>query len=345
MGRDNQPAPAVSVVMNVRDGAAYVHEAIESILSQTLTDVEFVIVDDGSTDGTWEILRAFAAADDRIVLLRNHVNKGIYVSANKGIRVARAPYVARIDADDIADPRRLELQKAYLDAHEDVVLVTTNWMWESAVRGTCVPSMLPESSILSAWFLLFYNHFANQSAVMFRREPVLEIGGYNERLPVTADYELWVRLCRAHRLGVIPDALVRYRRDLPGGVTVNRAVQQRHVATLVSGRAIALATDGAVTSFPTQDFWSFWPVYWKHPYHASERAEVFHRHLVPVYRGFVDQWRGRFPAEHAEADHLVRVAVAGAFRLWAQSAASVDPRGADHLRSYAERWQPTFARA
>lgn len=325
--------------MNVRDGAAYLHEALDSVLAQTLADWECVVVDDGSRDDTGKILRSYAERDARFRLLRNKESEGIYVSANRGLRAARGAYVARLDADDIWEPRKLELQKAYLDLHPGAVLVCSNWIWESEARGMRVPSMLPDSDILSAWFLLFYNHFACQSAVMFRRDAALDIGGYNERLPVTGDYELWVRLGRGHRLGVLSDVLVRFRRDLPGGVTVTRPEQQRHVATLVSGRHVALITGDSRLAFPTQEFWHFWPVYWKRPYPPAERAAALHRELVTLYRAFVLHWARRYPGEHAEADALVRAAVAAAFRLWAEQCAA-QPKEAADIRAYADRWAP-----
>lgn len=340
---NGQSPPAVSVVMNVRDGESTLREALDSMLAQTYAGFECVIVDDGSRDGTRDILLEYAAKDARIVLLRNRESRGIYASANRGMRAARGRYVARMDADDIADPRRLAVQKEYLDRTPDAAMVCANWMWESAVHDRRIPSRLPASDILSAWFLLFYNHFACQSAVMFRRDDVLAIGGYNERLPVTADYELWARLSRTRRLGVVPECLVRFRRDLPGSVTVTRIAEQRHVAALVSTRAVALLTGDSVPMISTQDFWSFWPTYWKRPYPAPGRAAAFHACLVPVYRAFVDHWRLRYPHEHAEADRLVRASVAGAFRNWSDHLASADPASAQAVRAYAERWQPSVA--
>lgn len=327
----------VSVVMNVCNGEAYVKEAVESILKQTCENFDFVIVDDGSVDGTWDILKSYAGKDSRIALMRNEVNKGIYVSANRGIQAARGRYIARTDADDISDPSRLELQKLYLDGHPDAALVCANWMWESEVRGRRVPSNLPVSDILSAWYLLFYNHFACQSAVMFRRDEVLAMGGYNEKLPVTGDYELWVRLGLQHRLGVIPETLVRFRRDLPGSVTVEHVSKQRQVAALVSSRAVMLLTEDE-KAFNPEDFWSFWPVYWKRPYPAPNRAEEFHRNLIPIYRAFVQHWGKRFPEEHNEADILIRESIASAFRLWAADCAATQPESSARIALYADRW-------
>src|SRR5262249_27985914 len=117
-----EPLPLVSVVMNVRNGAAYLQRAIDSVLTQTLHDLELVIVDDGSSDTTPAIIAAAAAADPRVRAFRQEP-AGISVAGNRGVAEARSDLIARLDADDIALPDRLERQAAWLEAHREVAVL------------------------------------------------------------------------------------------------------------------------------------------------------------------------------------------------------------------------------
>ena len=114
--------PVVSVVMAVFDGERFLEPAVESILGQSVSALELVVVDDGSTDATPRMLAAYAARDARVVVHR-HANRGRTASLNVGVRLARAPLVARLDADDVCLPERLARQVAFLERHEAVALV------------------------------------------------------------------------------------------------------------------------------------------------------------------------------------------------------------------------------
>ena len=114
--------PKVSVVINAYSGDAWIDECITSILAQTMTEFELIIVNDGSTDGTWEKIHSYK--DPRIRAVTQE-NRGIAPSANRGVGLARAPYVARIDQDDVMMPTRLAKQFAFLEANPDIALVCT----------------------------------------------------------------------------------------------------------------------------------------------------------------------------------------------------------------------------
>ncbi len=119
----SEKVPRVSVLMSVYNGERFLRDSVESILGQTFTDFEFLILDDGSTDSTCEILEEYANKDARIVLVRNDRNLGLTRSLNKGLRLVRGEYLARQDADDISLPKRLEMQVKFLDAHPEVGVV------------------------------------------------------------------------------------------------------------------------------------------------------------------------------------------------------------------------------
>lgn len=115
--------PLVSVVMPAYNAGAYIAEAIESILNQTYKNLELIIVNDGSTDDTYAIAKKYAKKDRRVVVLHNDKHNGLSITANKGMRKTKGVYIARMDADDIALPERIEKQVAYLEAHKETVAV------------------------------------------------------------------------------------------------------------------------------------------------------------------------------------------------------------------------------
>jgi glycosyltransferase involved in cell wall biosynthesis len=205
--------PKVSVVMSVHNEERYVSKAIQSILEQTFDDFEFIIIDDGSTDGTTEILSNYQQKDTRIRVLRHQSKKGLAQSLNEGIRIARGRYIARMDADDISLPTRLEKQVAFLDMHPEVGLVGT-LCYEVDENDVIVRKWsLPSSTSDVRKALLDLNPLVHTS-VMVRKEVFDEIGYYNETLQYSQDYELWLRIARQYEIANLPEPLVMLRVDL-----------------------------------------------------------------------------------------------------------------------------------
>jgi glycosyltransferase involved in cell wall biosynthesis len=205
------PAPRVTVLTTVYNGARYLEETIASILGETFTDFEYVIIDDGSTDATPEILARAAARDPRIVLLRNETNRGIPASANRGLAVARGEYIARLDADDLSLPGRLAREVAALDADRNLALVSMNYesfTGDGVVLGRSHRDHPPS---VVEYLLHFSNSIGGHSQVMFRRSAVMAAGGYDESCPAALDYELWSRIVREGRIVVLPELGMRYR--------------------------------------------------------------------------------------------------------------------------------------
>ena len=173
----NKSQPKVSVLMSVYNGSQYLRESVESILNQTFTNFEFIIINDCSTDKTGEILTVSANQDNRITLINNEENIGLTRSLNKGLKIAKGEYIARQDADDISLPERLERQVESLDKNPEAVLISCDLDLINA-KGDRVGSFRRScDSNLVAWYLLFYNHLAGHSHVMFRRKSVLNLGG------------------------------------------------------------------------------------------------------------------------------------------------------------------------
>jgi hypothetical protein len=201
--------PQVTVLMAVHNGVPHLAKAVESLLRQTLGDFEIVVVDDGSTDGTREVVASYA--DPRIRLVVNDRNLGLAASLNRGLSVAAGEYVARLDADDLSDPTRLERQAAFLDANPDVALVGA-WHRTIDTAGTVIKEYsLPCTHADIRWALLFYCPFVH-SAVMWRRQRVEHlVGGYDETLSYSMDYELWSRIARRMPVANLPERLVSLR--------------------------------------------------------------------------------------------------------------------------------------
>jgi GT2 family glycosyltransferase len=204
----------VSVVTAFLNAEQYLPEAVESVLAQTFDSWELLLIDDGSGDSSTRIAREYEASHPgRIRYLEHnaHGTRGAGASRNLGLARAKAEYVAILDADDVWKPRRLEKQVAFLDSHPDVALVGS-WYTEIDSRGrTLRRGRKPCSDLDIRWAMLFYSPFLH-STVLFRRRPVLEqVGGYDDTLHTSQDFELWIRVTRRFRVANLADYLVRYR--------------------------------------------------------------------------------------------------------------------------------------
>jgi glycosyltransferase involved in cell wall biosynthesis len=200
----------VSVVMAVFNGEKYLREAIESILNQTLRDFEFIIVDDGSNDGTPGILREYKEKDNRIKIITNKENIGLTKSLNKAIKVAKGEYIARQDADDISLPERLEKQVDFLDKNRNVGVVGT-FYYEINKEGKVIGrKTFPCDNERLRKSLIKYNPFFHGS-VMIRKEVFLKVGLYNENFKKAQDYEFWFRVANFYKLANIPEFLTKRR--------------------------------------------------------------------------------------------------------------------------------------
>ncbi|MGH8687210.1 MAG: glycosyltransferase family 2 protein [Burkholderiales bacterium] len=200
-------APAVSVLMPVYNGAEHLGEAIASIRAQSFEDFELLVVDDGSTDASPEMLRA--CPDPRLRVLRNDRNLGLIASLNRGLEEARGEYVARMDADDTALPRRLERQRELLVGSPRIGLCGT-WfrMLDGAAAGVVRSLVRPEDLAAK----LFYESPLAHPSVMFRRTFFANHGlRYDAEFPHAEDFELWTRVAQVTKLANVPEVLLLYR--------------------------------------------------------------------------------------------------------------------------------------
>lgn len=207
----SQSPPLVTVLMSVYNAKNTLDNAIKSILNQTYEKFEFLIIDDGSDDDTWERLVNYAAVDERIKLVRNEENKGLGYCLWQGVAIAKGTFIARMDADDIARPARLERQVRVMTSDASVHILGT-WAEDIDDDGRVIGyRKVPVTHAAIRKTMPFANPMLH-SSVMFRREAILSVGSYNPNCRWLQDYDLWFR-CMAAGLGFqnIPEFLMQYR--------------------------------------------------------------------------------------------------------------------------------------
>ncbi len=203
--------PSISVLTCCFNAGDFLREAIESVLNQSWKDFEFLLVDDGSTDSTPQLLRTYAAQDSRITVLTKP-NTGLADSLNSGLQRARAPWIARLDADDVALSERLEHQLDFVRRQPKVILLGSG-CWEIDAQGRRVK----QHSYPSGHFLLLKSLerirpcFPHSSA-LFSRRHALQVGGYRTRFARSQDRDLWLRLAGLGIMACLPHPLVLLRK-------------------------------------------------------------------------------------------------------------------------------------
>lgn len=218
--------PRISILMSVFNGEQYLSESVESILNQSYKNFEFVVVDDGSSDNSWEILQRYAEQDERIILLRNQPNMGVVNALNKGLDCTRAELIARQDADDISSPERLKRQVDFLDAHPDYGVVAAVPLLVDidgvALEGAHYTATKNEEI---QELLLDYMCLCGPT-IMMRRQCLEEAGYYfAEGSDASEDYDICLRLAEVTQLASLEGFLYHYRQQ-PDSASSKRAAQQ-----------------------------------------------------------------------------------------------------------------------
>ena len=207
----------MSVLMPVHNAEKFLGMAIESILNQTLRDFEFVIINDGSTDSSADIIRSYQ--DQRIHLFENPVNVGIVASLNRGLSMAKGDFIARMDADDISMPTRLEKQLDFLIHNESIGVVGSKVRFIDHMGKLYHVGFFPKNDSLIRWTMCFSNPMAHGS-IMMRREVVMKAGGYPDS--PAEDYNLWEQLSWVTAFSNLPDVLFHLRRHEESLVSTRR---------------------------------------------------------------------------------------------------------------------------
>lgn len=268
--------PTTTVLMAVYNAAPFLEDAVSSVLSQTFVDLELLVVDDGSTDNTCALLSRLTDPRLRVISLASNV--GLAAALNIGIEEARGDLIARMDGDDVSEPRRLELQVEYMRAHPEVVLLGTGFVWMDANGHVFERVRFPtEDSVLQPQ-LLNGNQFCHPS-VMLRADIVRRVGGYRSLAGGPAqDYDLWLRMAEQGKIANLAQMLVRYRMH-ENQTSVSKLVKQRQAAHLYLTLALQRRS-GAGEDIVT----------------AKQASEVYQPDVINALRADYQRWALRFAA-------------------------------------------------
>ena len=226
-------APAVTVLMPVYNAERFVAQTVQSILAQSFHDFEFLVINDGSTDRSLEILQDYARRDDRIRII-SRPNTGYVAALNEGLGLARGEFIARIDADDLADPRRLELQVERMRREPQLVALGSN-AYAMDEDGRLLGDYnvpLTHEDIEAAH--LRGSSSIHHPAVMLRPGALKQVGGYRKELMPCEDFDLWLRLGEVGRLANLSEKLLTKRLFAGSAVATNLARTEKLVKQIVA---------------------------------------------------------------------------------------------------------------
>ena len=203
---------SVSIIMSVYNtDKRFLTQAIDSILSQTFKDFEFIIIDDNSNQATKDLLLDYSRKDKRIVIIANEFNIGLTKSLNIGLSVASGNYIARMDSDDIALPNRLQIEFDFLEKNKDVKICATSFkILKNNKTRKCINRVFNPEDVKASLF--FGNGIIMHSSVMFSKELITESKTlYDENYKKTQDFELWTRIIKKYNLAILREYLMIYR--------------------------------------------------------------------------------------------------------------------------------------
>ncbi len=261
--------PQVSVLMPVYNTASFLHEAMDSILSQTFEDFELIVLNDCSPDNAEEVLDAYD--DPRIVRYRGEKNVGLSNVLNVGLYIARGKYIARMDSDDISLPNRLQVQVDYMEAHPEVDLVSVGMQLFGAKEEVWIREQDPEKVKINA---LFHSPVLHASSVWRKESFERHVLRFKQEMVPAEDYDLWTRaLLKGLKLVNLPEVLYEYRiHDAQATLQTDKTTaKSREVQMAYLREALPSLSDKKRETFPKK----LWPVFF-----ANLRDGFFDRKLL-----------------------------------------------------------------
>lgn len=203
--------PEISVLMSCYNAERWLHEAIDSVLNQTFKNFELILVDDGSTDETWNIIKSYRVRDARIVTISKN-NTGLADSLNVGIAQARGVWIARLDADDLSATTRLDEQRNYVHDHPDIVLLGSGFVEIDEHGKKVLTHKYPSDHRALVRHLEYSKRFFPHSSAFYRTDIVRQVGGYNHRIRRAEDLRLWLELSTRGTIACLSGPLVNIRK-------------------------------------------------------------------------------------------------------------------------------------
>ncbi len=249
MDKNLNQAQLVSVVMAVYNGETYLREAIDSILNQTFTNFECIIINDGSTDKSLSIIKSYS--DNRIILINNEGNKGLIYSLNKGIDTAKGEYIARMDADDICLPNRFEEQLKTFQAQPNTIVVSSDYYLLNNTKLSLIKTNYTNYALKA--ILLFTPCFCHPTVMiknLFKEKNIF----YNQEFIHAEDYKLWTDLAVCGNFYNVPIPLLKYRSHPTQISTLNKNRQLQISSTIRKNYLNNLEFNLSAQQFKTLNF-------------------------------------------------------------------------------------------
>ncbi|RZK26932.1 MAG: glycosyltransferase [Flavobacterium sp.] len=264
----------ITVLMPVYNAEDYLAQSIESILTQSCSNFEFLIIDDGSTDNSLGIINEYAQRDSRIVVLENKVNIGLAKSLNKGVGIAKGSYIARQDADDLSAPHRLDAQLSYALSHPEVDLIGSN-SFVIDINGEIVCQVDSYSKITDRWQgLLMRKAIFPHGSAFIKKSKLVEVGLYDERFFYSQDGELWLRLISHGAIVHTISLPLYYYREMPKQTLkkydaqaafhqVKRMIYVDKVSTTDIDNKLSIIASSLAAKSKSNPASNFMAIYWK----------------------------------------------------------------------------------
>lgn len=216
----NYSLPLVTVLMSVYNGEKYLKDAINSVLSQSFTNYEFLIINDGSTDGTKELLDKYTSNDPRVHLIHLPKNRGLTAALNLGVDMAKGKWVARIDCDDIWRRDRLEKQLSYLEKNQNIKLLGSSFYVINENAKIIGEIKRYNSVLINKWLMLWGNCFIH-SSVIFDKNIAIKLGKYDSQYFHGQDYDLWTKFAMNYDIDNLEETLISLRTHQKSITTLN----------------------------------------------------------------------------------------------------------------------------
>ena len=264
---NNGEAPILSVLMSVYNGEPYLAAALESILNQSYDNFDFIIINDGSTDKSLEILQSYAKKDKRIKLI-SHENKGVVAALNEGLAIIHTPFVARMDHDDIALPTRLEKQMQYLSDNNDCLLLGTRVIIiDTDGDEICEMGDYFSHSDIDRGLLEKKGQLIYDPSVIFRKSIVDQLGGYRKKYSYVLDLDLYLRISELGKIENLREPLLKYREHTKkmGFVyrdeqitQINEVIKETYARRKLTYKEVSLDLSPIKSEIDSWEIWAWW---------------------------------------------------------------------------------------
>jgi glycosyltransferase involved in cell wall biosynthesis len=246
MDRTLNSTPMISVLIPIFNGEKYLNHSLESIVNQTFIDFEVLLIDDGSTDGSMSILNEFAHHDKRVRII-SKTNSGLTDTLNRGLLECRGKWIARMDQDDIASPKRLEQQVRKIESDEAIVLVGSDFVTLDEQTRKTKRYKIPSTHEQMVKRLERLRGFFPHSSALIHAETIRRIGGYDPLALFNEDWDLWLRLSECGKIGSVSEPLVIIRKH-PLQMTQNSGLIMPQGEAFISSTVHLLKRQSTATS-------------------------------------------------------------------------------------------------